>query len=116
MSGRLLLPDRLFTRTLLARSVGIWIPVRIIELGAQATTRDPGMPPPTPFVPLLVALGIGALVGILLILDVRRRGEHVLLANLGTGTRDLLVLGVLFALSLELVVGVVGVALAADGG
>jgi len=74
----------------------------------RSAMHDASMPRPSVFIAPLLAAGVGALVAILLLIDVRRRGEHVLLANLGTGTRDLFVLGVASAALLELVMGVVG--------
>jgi hypothetical protein len=108
------IPDRLFARALLLRAVAIWVPIRVLELVVQSFSHEPGTPP-TPFVPLLVAIGIGVIVSLLLLVDVRRRGELVLLANLGTDTRSLLALGVGGALLLEAVIAGLGVALARVG-
>ena len=105
-----LLPDRLFARALLARLVFLWIPVRAGQFVVEVSVHERGDPPPSLFVTPLSAAGIAVLVALLQLLDVRRRGEHVLLANLGTGTRELLLLSAVATALLELAVALFGAA------
>ena len=103
-----LLPDPLFLRALALRLPVLWVLARVAELMVQATGHERGMPPPTFFITPLSAAGVTLLVSMLVVIDLRRRGEHVLLANLGTGMRMVFALGVLGALLLEVAVAVVG--------
>ena len=107
-----LLPDRLFVRALAMRLPVLWVLVRlaflIVELLALSSMGGAGAVPPTPFIAPVSAVGIALLVATLVVIDVRRRGEHVLLANLGTGTRMLFALGSFGALLLESAVAAVG--------
>lgn len=76
----MLLPDRLFTFALLRRALYLWVGVRLlVALGGGGGAGRSGLLPfplgPTGLVVLTV--------GLLGLLEARRRNEHVLLANLG---------------------------------
>jgi hypothetical protein len=103
-----LLPDPLFLHALALRLPFLWLPVRLAELAMQAVLHDRGMTPPTFFITPLSAAGVTLLVATLTVIDVRRRGEHVLLANLGTGARVVFALAVLGVLLVECAVAAIG--------
>jgi hypothetical protein len=109
------IPDRLFARALLLRALGLWLGVRMAKVVLEATIAgSPLSTPPSPFVPPLVAVGVMAIVGWLMIIDLRRRGERVLLANFGVPTWAPFALGVAVAALLELAMAGAGAALHAD--
>ena len=102
-------PDPIFARALVLRALGMWPGVRVayflVELGLMGT---PLSTPPSPFVPPLVAAGVVAIVGCLAVIDLRRRGERVLLANLGVASWIPFAIAAAVAVLLELVMSGVG--------
>jgi len=81
------LPEPTLSRTLLKRSLGFWPGVRLIVLVvplmfAAAAGRMP------PILPRLVEpfpLAVVPVTALLAVLETRRRHEHLMFANLGTG-------------------------------
>ncbi len=70
-------------RMLLVRSAVLWVAAHVVAVAgavAGGAVRQPGVLTPS------AALLTVVLVSGLIVLDVRRRGEHVLLGNLGIGT------------------------------
>lgn len=82
------LPDRVFTRPLLGRGAYIWATLR---LGiALVSWLMSGLTEPFSLaVTGRAAAWIAAVAAILGVLELRRRNEHLLLANLGFGARTL---------------------------
>jgi hypothetical protein len=82
------LPEPTLSRTLLRRSLGFWPGVRLIVLvvpllfAAAAAGR---MPPILPRVIEPFPLAIVPVTALLAVLETRRRHEHLMFANLGTG-------------------------------
>ena len=106
-------PDPLFARALALRAVGIWAGVRAAYFIAESivAASAASAPAPSPFVEPLVAAGIVLLAGALALVDLRRRGEAVLLANFGVSSWVPFAIGAGVAALLELVMGGLGAAI-----
>lgn len=82
------LPVRPFTGALLVRAAALWMLVRVVfALGAAGLNQSlshPELSDATDLA-LVTVVGIIVLTATLGLIDVRRRREHVLLANLGVG-------------------------------
>ncbi|HEX2188287.1 MAG TPA: hypothetical protein VHG51_05280 [Longimicrobiaceae bacterium] len=94
------LPVRPFTRVLLLRALLLWVGVRLVVL-AGGLPSAAGLAP-TPRAALLVV----AVVGVLGLLEARRRNEVVFLANLGVGRASIAAFSALPALALEILAAV----------
>ena len=100
-------PDRRFTTGLLRRAVFLWLGVRLlVALAGGGGVGGRGLVPLAPRGAGLVVL----LVGLLGLLEARRRNEHVLLANFGVPQGRLAGLSVLPALIAETIVWLVAYA------
>ncbi len=89
-------PDSLFTRTIILRSLWIWIGVRLLI----AALGIPMMAPVVPTTPG-PALSITALTVALAALEMRRNDEFLLLANLGRPPARLLLLAAIVPTLIE---------------
>lgn len=114
---RAAVPVQPFARALLLRGVFLWFGVRCTLL---AVAISPFVPIPQPvfttmpgrswgsvFPSLRTVLFVLAGVGLLALLEARRRNEIVLLANLGVGRSAIVVLSVLPAAVLEVLVALI---------
>ena len=98
---RLRLPDWTFTRPLLVRGALIWASARACL--AFVTWAGSGFTGPfSPAVTAKAAIWTAAVVGILGVLELRRRNEHLLLANFGIRQGTLAVLATVPAILGEL--------------
>ena len=92
-----MIPDLLYTRAIVVRAAALWLGVRL-SIGAL------GLPKATfllPIGPVESALVVGTIVA-LSALELRRRGEFLLLANLGSAPQTLLLLAGATVLPLEI--------------
>jgi hypothetical protein len=97
------LPDRIFTLALLRRALYLWVGVRLLTALAGSGIGRSGLLPLSPGATALVIL----IVGFLGILEMRRRNEHLLLANFGVSQALLTVLCVLPPVVAEVLVGLI---------
>lgn len=80
------LPEPTLSRTLLRRSLAFWPGVRLILLvPALIAAMSRGQPPDLPSLLEPFPLFAVPLTAALAVLEARRRHEHLLFANLGTG-------------------------------
>ena len=87
-------------RYLLRRGISIAVLVRVFALAATAgVPRDRG-PSPLHFPPT-TSVVLAAICGLLMLVDVRRRSELVLLANLGVGAWPIALSAAVPALAIE---------------
>jgi len=108
------IPDRVFTRPLLVRGLLIWGASRACL--AVVVWLMSGLEDPLTFaVTAKAAIWIAVVAGVLGWLELRRRHEHLLLANLGVRERTLGLLAAAPGLLGEFVVAVVGAGDAARG-
>lgn len=99
------LPDRLFTLALLRRALYLWVGVRLLlALAGGGGAGAHGLLPLPPGATALVVL----IVGLLGLLEARRRNEHALLANFGVAPWSLAGLSTLPSFMAELAVRLVG--------
>lgn len=91
--------DRLTRRSLVVRSLVIWLVLRIAFTAANNMIPVPGDSPGLRLEPAVVPL-FAVCVGVAAVLDLRALGEDTLLANLGVGARH--VFAVAFGLSVVL--------------
>jgi hypothetical protein len=92
------LPDRLFTLSILRRSVGLWLGFRLAILAVGLFLPAGSLFPVGGSISLVVLGVTTVLAGLVL----RRQNEFILLGNLGFGPIFLLMLGVLPVLALEI--------------
>ncbi|MDH3495820.1 MAG: hypothetical protein OER21_03595 [Gemmatimonadota bacterium] len=91
-------------RMLLVRSAVLWVAAHVVAAAGAVVggpVRQPGVLAPS------AALLTVVLVSALIALDVRRRGEHVLLGNLGIGTSAVVTTAALVPAAAELIISVV---------
>ncbi|HLL46325.1 MAG TPA: hypothetical protein VK399_06435 [Longimicrobiaceae bacterium] len=81
------LPEPTLSRTLLRRSLGFWPGVRLIVLVVPLmfATAAGRMPPILPLLMEPFPLAVVPVTALLAVLETRRRHEHLMFANLGTG-------------------------------
>lgn len=82
------LPEPTLSRTLLKRSLGFWPGVRLIVLVVPLVFAAAGRMPPILILPRLIEpfpLAVVPVTALLAVLETRRRHEHLMFANLGTG-------------------------------
>jgi hypothetical protein len=98
------LPDRVFARAILVRAAVVWVLAHVIGVAAPWLARgmaerfEPGVTHGS-------ALWIVLVVVTICLLDARRRGERLFLANLGVPERGIALLAALPAIAGELLVG-----------
>jgi hypothetical protein len=97
------LPDRIFTLALLRRALYLWVGVRLLTGLAGSGISRSGLLPLPPRATVLLVL----IVGLLGILEMRRRNEHLLLANFGVSQALLAVLCLLPPLIAETLVALI---------
>ena len=102
MAGQLitLLELRAFRNAYLLRSALVWVLIRLTLAFQHVMTPASESLDPEP----LTEMGIIGVVGLVVLLDARRRSEDLLLGNLGIPTRAIALMAFLVALLLELVV------------
>lgn len=80
------LPERTLSRTLLRRSLAVWPGVRLVLLTpVMIAAASRGEPPTLPGLLEPFPLVAVPLTALLAVVETRRRHEHLLFANLGTG-------------------------------
>lgn len=100
------LPEPLLVRALIRRGFAMWIVVRIASFMVGLSASGVLGPPPVRLA-LPAAIGVLALCAVLGVLDVLRRRERMLLANLGVSLPQLVLLLVAPAVLGELAIALV---------
>jgi hypothetical protein len=90
-------PDPLVTRALLRRGAFLWVGTRVLFGFASLLTAGVFGSPSIGVAPH-TAIGLACLVGVLGLLEARRRNEHLFLANLGVSQWPIWLISVLPAL------------------
>lgn len=103
---RVTLPDPVVTRRLLVRAAVLWFGTRVL-FGFAGLLAAGVLGPPSIVVAPHTAIAIACVVGALGVLDVRRRHEHLLLANLGVSQWPVWTLSMVPALIAEGLVALV---------
>lgn len=99
-------PDRLFTVPILSRGALMWACTRS-ALMLVGWLMAGGDEPPTIEVTRNAAAWLIGLTGVLGVIEIRRRNEHLLLANLGSGQPVLAAIAAAPALVAEIVIALV---------
>jgi|SRR5690349_9722716 len=102
----MMLPDPVITRTLLVRAAFLWLGTRIL-FGFAGVSASALFGQPSIAVAPRTAIAIACIVGLLGVLEARRRHEHILLANLGVSQWPIWIISVAPALIAEGIVALV---------